>query len=200
MIRLALLRHGPTSWNAERRIQGHTDVPLSQEGRAAVALWRLPEEAVATARPFVSPLARARETADLLGLEGAVCEPRLREMHWGEWEGQRLGDLRRQLGEEMAAREALGFDFRPPGGESPRELLARLRSWLAEIEPDGKDVVAVTHKGVIRTLFAAATDWNLVGDPPSKIRPACLHSFRVGANGRIEVERMNLPLTAETGS
>jgi probable phosphoglycerate mutase len=97
----------------------------------------------------------------------------------------------------MEAREALGFDFRPPGGETPRELLQRLQSWLVEIATAGDDSLAVTHKGVIRTLHAAATGWDLVGKPPVKIRPACLHLFKVGHDGEIVSDRMNLPLDPE---
>ncbi|MDX1710486.1 MAG: histidine phosphatase family protein [Rhodovibrionaceae bacterium] len=193
MIPLALLRHGPTDWNAAERIQGHTDVPLSEAGREAVAGWRLPKR-VRGYTVYASPLARTCQTARLLDLPNVRLEPRLKEMNWGAWEGRRLQDLRLELGEDMRQRERQGFDFRPPGGESPRDLLERLTSWLREVADAGEPVLAITHKGVIRTLSAAASGWDLVGKPPYKIEPACLHFFRVADDAGLELERMNVPL------
>src|SRR5690606_7793503 len=66
MIQLLLMRHAPTSWNADRRIQGRSDIPLSPEGAAEAAGWRLPEDTASW--PCVSsPLARARQTAEAMG-------------------------------------------------------------------------------------------------------------------------------------
>ena len=66
----------------------------------------------------------------LLGLDPRP-EPRLVEMAWGEWEGRRLADLRAELGDAMIENEARGLDFRPPGGESPRDVQERLKPLLA---------------------------------------------------------------------
>ncbi|MBI2977574.1 MAG: histidine phosphatase family protein, partial [Rhodospirillales bacterium] len=86
---LALIRHGPTAWTREKRLQGHTDVPLSAEGRETVSCWRLPS--VLSGYQWVSsPLSRATETARLLGAATLWIEPRLKEMSYGEWEGRRL--------------------------------------------------------------------------------------------------------------
>ncbi len=52
------------------------------------------------------------------------------EMDWGDWEGLTLDEICARHGEEFARNEARGLDFRPPGGESPREVLERLRPWL----------------------------------------------------------------------
>src|SRR3546814_15044213 len=65
----------------------------------------------------------------------------------------------------MAANEARGLDFRPPGGESPRDVQDRLRPLLAELAAAGADVVAVSHKGVLRALYALASGWDLRGTP-----------------------------------
>src|SRR5262245_56547463 len=105
MTLVAFLRHGPTAWNNEKRLQGTTDVPLSDAGRALVATWTLPED-VASWRWCCSPLSRARETARLLrrGAETAP-EPALREMSYGAWEGHTLEELRRQFGADMQGNE-----------------------------------------------------------------------------------------------
>jgi probable phosphoglycerate mutase len=188
---LALLRHGPTDWTAEGRIQGRTDVPLSAAGRAAVAGWRLPDGWAAW-RWLSSPLARTRETAAILGV-GAGIDDRLVEMDWGEWEGRRLADLRASLGPAMAAMEARGLDLRPPGGESPRDVAARLAPLLAAIAADGRDTVAVCHKGVIRAVVALATGWDMAGRAPVKVRDGAAVVVEVTADGpRLTVDVVDL--------
>ncbi|MFQ5625757.1 MAG: histidine phosphatase family protein, partial [Methyloligellaceae bacterium] len=159
MTKLALLRHGPTAWTEQGRLQGQRDVPLSDQGRAALLEWKLPGW-VSGSRWYASPLSRAYETAQLLGGRDIVTEPRLIEMDWAHWEGQTLSELRHRYGPEMAANEARGLDFRPEGGESPRELLERVQPWLNEIGAASKPVFAVTHKGVIRAIIAKATGWD----------------------------------------
>lgn len=197
MTALALVRHGPTEWSAIHRIQGRTDIPLSDVGRAAVGAWRLPPE-LAAFDPVASPLRRAVETATMLCAAAEIgdpsIEPRLAEMNWGEWEGRRLEELRRELGEAMAANEARGLDFRPEGGESPRDLLARLRPWLAEVGAAGRPTLAVTHKGVIRALLAEAAGWDMTGKPPVKLDWSSAHLFVVDKLGGLGLDRPNLSL------
>lgn len=166
-MRLIVLRHGATVWNAEKRLQGRADPPLSAAGREQVEGWRLRPEWRRLAC-LVSPLRRARETAALLGFAAPIVAPELIEMDWGSFEGERVADLRRRLGPAMAAMEALGLDFRPPGGESPREVMARLRLWLEALAEE--DAVLVTHKGVRRAFLALATGWDMLGDSTPKLR------------------------------
>jgi len=124
---VAFVRHAATAWNDEGRMQGRRDVPLSERGRAQVRAWRLPERCIVAETAWVaSPLTRARETAALLGATRIVSEPALIEMDWGAWEGLRLDELQRVHAEDYWREEARGLDFRPPRGESPRELQRRL--------------------------------------------------------------------------
>jgi len=190
---LVLLRHGPTDWNEDGRIQGRTDRPLSRDGRARVRDWRVPSS-LGNYHWVASPLLRARETAALLGHDDAEIVPELIEADWGDWEGERLGDLRARYGEEMATLEARGLDFRPPGGESPRDLQARLAPWLARVAAGGAPYVAVAHKGIIRAMYALATGWELRGKPPVTLLPDCAHAFRLTSDGRPAVARLNLAL------
>lgn len=188
---LALLRHGDTEWSAEGRIQGGSDLPLSDAGRAAMGRFVLP--AVCTGmRVVTSPLARCVETAALLGAREATREQRLAEMRWGEWEGRRLAELREALGDEMRANEARGWDFRPPGGESPREVWQRLRGWLAELAKEQVPTLAVTHRGVIRAIFATAAAWDLRGAPPAKLDWRAVQLFRLDERGAPAIERLNV--------
>jgi broad specificity phosphatase PhoE len=118
---LALIRHMPTEWNAAGVLQGRSDLPLALDPAPD---WRLPRELEGFAW-LTSPLRRAVETARRLGICEAAVEPRLTEMAWGEWQGASLAALRARLGAAMALAEAAGLDFRPPGGESPREVQVR---------------------------------------------------------------------------
>jgi broad specificity phosphatase PhoE len=191
MVLLAVLRHGDTAWSAQGRIQGRTDVPLSDAGRAALRAYRLPSSCRAM-RVVTSPLVRCVETAALIGAPDAAREPRLAEMSWGAWEGRVLAELRAELGQAMRENEARGWDFRPDGGESPREVAARVRTWLAELAVNERPTLAVTHRGVIRAIFGTATGWDLCGKPAAKLDWNAVQLFRLGADGSPAIEALNL--------
>ena len=193
MTEFVIIRHGPTRWNAERRIQGHSDTPLSEKGRSVVQQWRLPAH-LRQWRWYCSPLARARDTATLLGLDACYLEAALMEMNWGAWEGKRIVDLRAQDPTGFAAKEALGLDFERPGGESPRQVQARLRPLLRRIARSGQPAGAVSHRGVIRALYCLATGWDLRGEPPAAIDNGCLHRFDLSKEGLVRLIRLNEPL------
>ena len=191
MTLLALLRHADTAWSAEGRIQGRSDPPLSAAGRASLAGRRLPE-ACRGMRVVTSPLARCVETAALLGAPQAQREARIIEMDWGRWQGRRLAELRAELGAAMRENEERGLDFRPDGGESPRQVLARLRGWLAELAADAVPTLAVTHRGVIRAILAAASGWDMRGPPPDRLDWGAFHLFRLAPDGVPGVSQLNL--------
>lgn len=202
MTLLALVRHAPTEWNEAGRIQGRTDIPLSRAGREAAARWHLPPgpggRPLADFAWVCGPLSRTRQTAAILaeraGGPPVRTEPRLVEMGWGDWEGETLAALRERLGTAMAENEGDGLDFRPPGGESPREVQQRFLSWSAEVAADGRPVLAVTHKGLIRAVLALATGWDMRGKAPARLRWDTLQLFRLDRDGRPAAERLNLAL------
>lgn len=189
MTRLLVIRHGETDWNAAGLMQGHADRRLTEAGRAWFRSAGLPrgwEGAICLA----SPLTRALETAKLLGLH-PQSEPRLMEMDWGDWEGRRLKDIRAELGAAMTENEARGLDFRPSGGESPREVQARLTPLLASLSAP---TIAVTHKGVLRALYSLATGWTMQQKAPDKLLDGCAHAFSVSGDGTPSVAQLNIPL------
>lgn len=188
MTLLALIRHAPTVWSNEGRMQGRADVPLATPWPD----WRWPA-ALDGFRAITSPLQRAVETARLLGV-AARPEPRLVEMGWGDWEGETLAGLRARLGAAMADAEAQGLDFRPPGGESPRDVQVRLAPLLRDIAGAGEATAAITHKGVIRAVFAQAAGWDMRGKPPARLSWEAAHLFRLDRNGAPRVELLNMPL------
>jgi broad specificity phosphatase PhoE len=153
MIRLLLVRHGESTWNAVSRWQGQADPPLSPFGerQAEDAGARLAEIASITA-VWASNLVRARRTADLiaqrLGIAQVREEPRLRERDVGAWSGLTRDQIEERWPGYLAARRS------PPDFEGDDELLARTRAGLAAaVDGSGPgDVLVVTHGGVIRTI------------------------------------------------
>ncbi|KAB0677757.1 histidine phosphatase family protein [Aureimonas leprariae] len=182
-----LLRHAATDWNERGLIQGRADVPLSPAGRDAASGWRLPPFAAGWT-VVASPLGRARETAEAMGLVPRL-DPAFIEMDWGASEGRTLAELRAEGGEPFAANEVRGLDFRSENGESPREVGARALEGLRLL---GGNSAIVTHKGVIRALLASATGWDMRGKAPVRLLPGTAHHFRL--NEGLSLVQANIPL------
>jgi len=196
---ITFIRHGSTAWNEERRMQGRRDIPLSERGRAQVSAWRLPADAGVPLAWVSSPLRRAVETAEILCGATPSREEALIEMDWGDWEGCRRDELQERYGDELERSEALGLDFRPPGGESPRDVLERLRPWLARAASSSGPLTAVTHLGILRVVLAAATGWNMTGKAPVRLQRDALHRFAVDSRGQLSVVKCNVALVAGQG-
>jgi broad specificity phosphatase PhoE len=149
-VRILLVRHGQSEWNAMGRWQGWADPPLSELGRRQSVLAGQDLEGIDVA--VSSDLRRAVDTAALmaepLGLSAVAVEPRLRERDVGEWTGLRRREIEGRWPEALAAMTD------PPGGESVTTLQERVLAAvvaLARTYPDSA-VLAVTHGGVIRSL------------------------------------------------
>ena len=153
------IRHGETDWNAEERYQGQADIALNDRGRAQAkrngeALRALLPR-IAEADFVASPMHRARETMAIvraaLGLEPETfrIDERLKEAHYGDWQGTLLADLPRIDEQGIAARSRDPFRWRPKGGESYQDLMARTVPWLNGVT---RDSVVVSHGGVSRVL------------------------------------------------
>ncbi len=154
--RLILWRHGHTEWNAERRVQGHRDVPLSALGRAQAAEAAPLLATLAPAAIVSSDLRRCLDTAlELSKLTGLPVrqDPRLRERAYGEWEGFTMAEIARRWPESYA-RKNLGTDAAELGHgiERPGDVMKRVGEALreaAEAAPNATTVV-VSHGGAIR--------------------------------------------------
>lgn len=179
MTFLTLVRHGQTDWNLDRRIQGATDIPLNETGRAdaraaAAALSGSTHHAI-----YASPLVRAHETAviiaDALGLDAPIAAPDMRERTFGDGEGLLVAEY-------LSRYE--GWGATPDGAESMAEVRERALSALDAIvresrrrsAPAAESVIVVTHGGVIRSLLDHASGGTL---PPrdQPLRNGSVHRF-----------------------
>lgn len=196
-LRIALLRHGPTEWNDEGRIQGQIDMPLSEAGRRKMAALR-PPQGFETVRAYISPLVRARETAELLGLRDATVDARLSEHFWGAWEGMTREEILARDGADAFEHAGRGIDFTPKDGESTRDLLARVRAFLSDVGRERTDAVAVAHRGIMRSAYTLATGWNMASPMPDKLDLTCALILTLHEGGAIELFELNAPLRPRT--
>lgn len=197
-VQLVMIRHAPTIWNAEKKLQGRTDISLGDVGKSVAATWKI-DPAWSSYRILSSPLARARETAAILFPRAEIdIESRLIEMDFGAWEGKSLQELRGAPGSDAAERETLGLDFRAPDGEAPRDVQRRLMPLFLELASARRNAVAVTHKAVLRATYALATGWQMRDKPPQKLKNACAQIFTLDESGMPRIERLNVPLATDS--
>lgn len=150
---LYLVRHGQTAANAERRLVGRADVPLSDLGRDQVAAVAAALRGDGITRVVSSPLARAVATAEAFGLPVEV-DDRWVEMDYGDLDGQPMADVAAEVW--TAWRSDTGF--RPPGGETLVEVAARVGDACRDLAGAAADgpVVVVSHVSPIKVAVAWA--------------------------------------------
>lgn len=154
--RVWLIRHGETSWSAAGRHTGRTDVPLTEGGRRSAAALRGVVPVGRAGLVLASPLARARQTARLAGLDADV-DPDLVEWDYGAWEGRTTAQIRAELADPDWV--VWGQPV-PPGrtpGEQVDEVGERVDRVISRCDPvlaDGRDCVLVAHAHVLRILAA----------------------------------------------
>ncbi len=192
-MQLICVRHGRTAWNADKRFQGHTDIPLDDEGRAqATALAALLRHERIDAAAS-SDLARAAETARIvLGPRDVPLrlDPDWREMQFGEWEGLTWEQILVANPQLDAANETAVRAYTPGGGETFDALCERIARGVAritsEVADDGVALVA-THAGPLHALLRV-----LLGDSDLKVRflTASVTRFR-RTNGVWTLARLN---------
>jgi alpha-ribazole phosphatase len=159
--RVYLIRHAETTWNAERRLQGTLDAPLSERGRRQVTALTAVLRAVPLVALYSSPLSRARDTAEPIG---AACGLRvqlideLREMDQGEWEGRLVDDVVAADGQRVQAWWDAPHEVQVPGGESLRQVADRAVHAFHEraARHRGQAIAMVAHGGVNKVILLAA--------------------------------------------
>lgn len=161
LARLLLIRHGETAWNAEARVQGQLDVPLSttgiwQAGRLAERLANEPID-VLVASDLARAWLTARPLAARLGIDIAP-EPRLRERGFGVFEGHTVEEIAQRWPQDFRTWRARETGRAMPGGESAQHFIDRVRAALHDIvlAGVGRTVAVVAHGGVLDVAYRAA--------------------------------------------
>jgi len=181
-MRLYLVRHGQTSWNIAEKAQGHTDIDLDDTGLAQAKAVGCAFEGIRLTKVISSDLIRASHTAETIATAtGAALITRadLRERSFGVLEGHNYRQVRDWYHQE-AVRLGISFvDVKPEGGESVREMWARLGQFRQELQTMNEDVAAVMHGGSTGLLLAQL----ILGGLETG------HSFRLDNCGITELER-----------
>jgi probable phosphoglycerate mutase len=188
VINYGLLRHGETVWNSEKRVQGQGDSPLTATGKKELERWARYLEQGCWQRILSSDLGRVQETVAILNSRlqlPVTCDKRLREQNWGNWEGLKVDDVRREYADELARQTMAGWDFRPPEGESRREVCDRVLAALLSSRSTCHEqkILVVCHLGVIKCLVYHVAGRKFLPDEPLLVEKNCLHEVVYAPDG-----------------
>lgn len=186
--RICIIRHGETDWNVEKRIQGHTDIPLNETGRAQALAMAFNAAHQRFDAIYSSDLLRATETARLLAQredQEIRLLPQLRERHYGIFQGITVAEaaaLHPEAYAHYVARDmAYGFET----GESLREFAGRVTDgidWLVR-HHRGQTIAAVSHSGVLDVVYRRSTGRPLHTPRDFKIPNCGLNWFHFDGQG-----------------
>ncbi len=197
---LLLVRHGETEWNRSGRYQGRTDTHLSALGIAqAHALAERLAQSNRDITIVCSPLARARETADIIARTIGIplsFDARLRELAYGNWEGLRQDEIKQRWPEQLRRWKSNPDEVEFSGGETLAAVQNRVRSFLHDMQSRSEQlpVLAITHKAVIRVALLESRDeplsrYRSLHIANTSITPIYLSGGRLRANRPSRVSR-----------
>ncbi len=173
MLDLWLVRHGETTWNKEKRIQGQLGAPLSDLGVRQVKALRKRLSRQSFDMVYSSDSGRAVQTANILFPNKELClDKRLREMHWGVLEGKTRAEFTPEEEAVYLSYKRNPYDYQLPEGENWQLISERFNDWVTSL-PEAGRVVAITHGGVVRASLRWLVDqpktyeWNVQIDNAS---------------------------------
>ncbi|MCC6615054.1 MAG: histidine phosphatase family protein [Anaerolineae bacterium] len=158
VTRVHIIRHGETTWNNEKRWQGHLDIPLSERGIQQAKLLAQYLKPFPITAVYTSDLQRAELTgkiiADALGLQ-PHADPRLREMNLGVFQGLTMGEIQSRYAHELHSLRENWLDHHIQGGETRRMMQMRAYELFEQVleREEGPEVALVAHGGVVRVLL-----------------------------------------------
>jgi probable phosphoglycerate mutase len=190
-----IMRHAPTEWNRQGRIQGQQDSPLTPAGQGLIASWCRHLSGVGLSRIISSDLGRAKATAGRLGASLKLplsVDRRLREQDWGQWTGKRHRQLKQEARHEYRRQAARGWFFQPPGGESHLQVLERGLAALQDIAAahPGERLLLVTHEGWMKCLLYHLAIRDGCGHKPVSMAPYHLHRLII-TRDQLVLDRVN---------
>ncbi len=194
-IKSGIIRHAITFWNMEKKIQGQYDLPLAPLGEKMAKAWGRKLLPLKWDRIISSDLKRARQTANLINISLKIpinYDKKLREADWGDWTGKTIKEIRKNNKRLLKNMEKMGWDFRPPGGESRTEVWERANRALtdAALKYPQKKILIVTHNGVIKCLIYRILNRKFLPSEPFLIKNYHLHKLSVAEN-KIFISQIN---------
>lgn len=187
---LYCIRHGQSTYNAEKRIQGQSDVPLSEMGRAQGAAVARAMAAVPLDAVFASPLRRAKDTALMVAAVHGLpvqTDERLKEVHAGLFQDRMSKEIHQEYPGMIARWRSGDPDFVFPEGESRQSVIDRGREALLAICQNGYSHAAVvSHGGLllagIKSLLGLQST-----DPPFELGNTSITKLEVSGRGGVEL-------------
>jgi len=195
IIRFGLIRHAQTIWNRDKKIQGHSDSPLTADGERQASSWGQLLLRYSWDRILVSDAGRAMTTGERISAFLRIpieIEPRLREQDWGQWVGKTVLQIKSEAAELLDEQTTASWDFCPPGGEDRKSVLARSHEALEEafIRWPGENVLVVTHEGVIKSLIYYLSGRKFLPCEPRLLKSYHLHLLAHDSDG-LRLEAVN---------
>lgn len=198
MLKIFLLRHGETTWNADNnRYCGRTDIPLTEKGVRQAEAVRKQLEGIALAGVYSSPLRRAYNTACLASGKDAVKDERLIEADFGRWEAKTKEEF-------MAENESLWLDWmsdpathRAGGtGETGAEIVARVDDFFNSLQQtySAGNIMVVAHNGINRLYMAYKLGMPLKNYRQLVQQNSSITCFTLDNNGTLTLELLNSKL------
>ncbi|TIH19931.1 histidine phosphatase family protein [Marinifilum sp. JC120] len=199
-VKIAFIRHSVTEWNAEGRIQGHFNSPLTEHGRDLAAGWIKKLKPQTFDAVLTSDLGRTIETADII-TEGLTLPTLrlsgLREQDWGEWSGLTMDELHTKFPGKLDEEVAKGWLFTPNNGENRIECATRgtkaLEDGISEIirtvDKDEIKILTVAHEGVIKSVIYKLLGHDFMPEERKLLKKRRLHWLNW--NGELSIERLN---------
>ena len=180
--KLCLIRHGETAWNAERRLQGHTDIPLNAKGilQARQMAQALKDIELKFDVLYTSDLKRAADTAnavvELFGIEAQV-DSTLRERHFGGLQGLSISEAPLKRNDIWRAHIARDLEHDLDGGESIQQFALRVQNALdkMQVRHTGKTILIVSHGGTLEMMYRIASQQPLDAERVASVPNASLN-------------------------
>ncbi|HEY3268233.1 MAG TPA: histidine phosphatase family protein [Armatimonadota bacterium] len=195
MTRILIVRHGETDWNADARVQGHTDVPMNDAGRRQVATAAAALAGERVAAVYASDLCRAAETGAILAAPHGLTvlhDADLRERNWGSWQGRAMPEIAEQE-PELYARLRAGEWVTPDGAEAYEPFQARVAGAMQRIASAhcNQTVVVATHGGPVKAFTVWALGAPISAQSAMRTSNAAITTFLI-RNGRWVLESYNV--------
>ena len=190
-----LIRHAQTVWNRKKKIQGHSDSPLTADGEKQASSWGQILSQFSWDRILASDAGRARATAEIINAFlklPLTIDSRLKEQDWGQWVGKTVRQIEAEAQQVLDEQVNAGWDFCPPGGESRRSVLKRSQLALqaAAQRYSGENLLVVTHEGIVKSLIYHLCGRRFLPGEPAILKSYQLHRLVCDSSG-LQIEKIN---------